>query len=265
MPPEDNTTPEAQVLAQGTPEYDAAMVEKFDDAQLPEGGDQTEQPGNQDERPSWLPAKFTSAEDMAKAYAALEAKQSQGGDTPAADADTTSQDEAAKLVTDAGLDFDALSTKFASEGALSDTDYTDLEKAGIPRAMVDAYIEGQTAIANGHRTALLSTVGGEAGFTAVSTWAADNLEAGDIEAFNAVMDGGDMGAMKLALAGLKAGYDAAMGDEPTLLGGDNTPATGDVFRSTAELTAAMKDPRYSKDPAYRRDIEQKLARSNSVF
>jgi hypothetical protein len=38
-------------------------------------------------------------------------------------------------------------------------------------------------------------------------------------------------------------------------------AQGDVFRSNAELTTAMKDPRYATDPAYRNDVA-KLGRSN---
>jgi len=38
----------------------------------------------------------------------------------------------------------------------------------------------------------------------------------------------------------------------------------DEFRSTAQVVAAMKDPRYGKDSAYTKDVEQKLGRS-SVF
>jgi len=260
MDPVTTPTPESVVLEQGTPEYDAAMIEKFDDSQKPEGGNQTEQTGTQEERPSWLPEKFQSAEDLAKAYAELEAKQSAG--KPAEQTPAATEEQAQKLVTDAGLDFDALSAKFAQTGALSDEDYAALEGAKIPRAMVDAYIEGQKAIAQTHRATLLSAVGGEEGFTAVSTWAADALDAADIDAFNSVMDSGDMGAMKLALAGLKAQYDAENGSEPTLLKADTGSASQEVFRSTAELTAAMKDPRYDRDPAYRADVEKKLARSN---
>ncbi|MDQ2651568.1 MAG: hypothetical protein M3Z20_00875 [Chloroflexota bacterium] len=32
-----------------------------------------------------------------------------------------------------------------------------------------------------------------------------------------------------------------------------------AFRSTAELTAAMRDPRYKNDPAYRDEVAQRLA------
>ena len=38
--------------------------------------------------------------------------------------------------------------------------------------------------------------------------------------------------------------------------------TSNAFRSQAELIAAMSDPRYDKDPAYRQDIADKLAVSN---
>ena len=37
---------------------------------------------------------------------------------------------------------------------------------------------------------------------------------------------------------------------------------GDVFRSNAEVTTAMKDPKYEHDHAYRQDVQDKLERSN---
>ena len=40
---------------------------------------------------------------------------------------------------------------------------------------------------------------------------------------------------------------------------------GAVFRSQAELVAAMADPRYDTDPAYRQDVVDKLERSNVEF
>ena len=39
----------------------------------------------------------------------------------------------------------------------------------------------------------------------------------------------------------------------------------EAFRSQAELVAAMDDPRYEKDPAYRQDVERKLENSNINF
>jgi hypothetical protein len=67
----------------------------------------------------------------------------------------------------------------------------------------------------------------------------------------------------LAIAGLNAQFRATQGSNPSLLNGF-APAGGDAvvgYRSTAELTTAMSDPRYAKDPAYRKDVEAKLAAS----
>ena len=41
--------------------------------------------------------------------------------------------------------------------------------------------------------------------------------------------------------------------------------SGDVFRSQAELVAAMNDSRYDRDPAYRQDVIEKLYRSDQEF
>lgn len=252
--------PEDVVLEEGTPEYDAAMVQKFEDN---DAGVQTEQTGTQEEptgedRPEWLPEKFNNPEDLAKAYAELERRQSQGAE------ENPAEDEAKAAVTAAGLDFDALSTKFNTTGALEDTDYTALETAGIPRSLVDSYIAGQMAVAERIQTELVGVAGGQESYAQMVEWAGANLPPEDIAAFNSVLDRGDTGAMKLAIAGLKSKYDAEVGVEPSLLDGDSGQNSADAFQSTAQLTAAMRDPRYNKDPAYRREVEQKLARS-SIF
>jgi hypothetical protein len=64
------------------------------------------------------------------------------------------------------------------------------------------------------------------------------------------------------VAGLKARFDAQA--EPNLIRGNARPTVTktDVFRSAAEVVTAMKDSRYGKDPAYTRDVEMKLARSD---
>jgi hypothetical protein len=67
---------------------------------------------------------------------------------------------------------------------------------------------------------------------------------------------------KLAVEGLKAKYEAANGVRPALVKGGGNSVGGDAFRSAAEQVAAMRDPRYGKDPAYTRDVEAKSMRSN---
>ena len=38
----------------------------------------------------------------------------------------------------------------------------------------------------------------------------------------------------------------------------------DAFESIAQVTEAMSDPRYDKDPAYRASVEKKIARSSVI-
>ena len=40
---------------------------------------------------------------------------------------------------------------------------------------------------------------------------------------------------------------------------------GDQFKSNAQLVEAMNDPKYENDPAYRREVMEKLERSNIEF
>ena len=47
--------------------------------------------------------------------------------------------------------------------------------------------------------------------------------------------------------------------------GTKAAQTVDGFRSQAEVVAAMSDPRYERDPAYRQDLYDKLERSNVQF
>ena len=54
----------------------------------------------------------------------------------------------------------------------------------------------------------------------------------------------------------------ANGYEGNMVTGRGARETQDVFRSQAEVVAAMNDPRYDKDPAYREDVFNKLSRSD---
>ena len=71
--------------------------------------------------------------------------------------------------------------------------------------------------------------------------------------------------IQLAVAGLKAEYEKANGFEGQMLTGKAAQPQVDVFRSQAEVVAAMQDPRYDSDPAYRQDVFNKLGRSNIQY
>jgi hypothetical protein len=213
------------------------------------------------QRPAWLPEKFATPEAMAEAYAALEQKQ---GSQKPADAPAAAEAEAtaAKAVEAAGLDMSALEAEITSGGDLSAESYEALAKVGISKDVVGAYIEGQKAIGAQIMTRMHEAVGGEETFNSLAQWAAQNVPADELEAFNNIVDTGTESAIRMALQGLHSRYVAAGQNKPNLMGGQRASANGDVFRSIKEVTTAMADRRYSTDPAYRADVEAKLSRSS---
>ena len=114
-------------------------------------------------------------------------------------------------------------------------------------------------------TNLQDIVGGKEAYEELIGWAADNVPAHEVEMFNKVMDMESSDAAFFAIHALKYAHRNAVGYEGKMLTGKAAADTKDMFRSQAELIAAMDDPRYEKDPAYRLDVEQKLSRSNLQF
>lgn len=203
--------------------------------------------------------KFNSQDDLIKAYQELERKVGQQTKPEAAPQEIT-EAQANEIVEKAGLNMDEMADHYYANGGLADEHYSALEEAGIPRAYVDQYIAGVEAQANQIRDQIFQEVGGEQEFSAMSEWAAANLTAAELDAYNDAVESGDMSTVRSAVMSLAFRYQKAVGSAPNLVGGNNGGVTG--FESLAQLTAAMKDPRYNTDPAYRREVEQKLARSN---
>lgn len=108
-------------------------------------------------------------------------------------------------------------------------------------------------------------VGGPEAYREMIEWSAENLPEAAQDAYNRVIDSGDLNAIYWAVQGLKAQYTDAVGSEGPLLRGKAPSNRGDVFRSMAELVRAQSDPRYENDPAYRQDILQKLERSGDLL
>ena len=233
------------------------------------------------DRPALLNEKFKSPEDLAKAYEELEKKLGSKNEETDADegADDNSDEEQdepvegdqteARKVADeaakkAGLDLNALSQKYWESGALADTDYASLEKAGYPKNLVDQFIAGQEAVLNQRSQSVYSAVGGEENYSAMIQWAGDNLAPKEIAAFNKTVNGSDMGAIMFAVRGLKAQYDGQVGFEPSAtVRGQTAPKSAPVsYKSLAEMQEDMASPKYQNDPAFRKMVEQKLARSD---
>lgn len=221
------------------------------------------------DRPQWLPEKFQSPEDMAKAYSELEKKLG----APKEEQATQQEAEAQPLPTQENPEeqkaFQAWETKFtdfskefSEKGKLSDQSYLKLTQMGYPKAVVDAYINGQIALASQGTQSLLAELGGERGFKEMHDWASENLSQEEIDSYNAILDSGDERQAGYAVKGMHARFKNSAPKQPKLIGGTQGQSSGASYRSVGELTRAMSDPRYKNDSAYRKDVERKLAHSN---
>ena len=133
-------------------------------------------------------------------------------------------------------------------------------QANNPQAQTQA-VEMSEAQVNSVQNA----AGGEANYNRVVEWAASNLPDAQIDAFDSVVDSGNPAAIGIAFQGLQSRYDEANGYEGRMLQGKPAGNKNDIFRSQAELVAAMGDPRYENDPAYRADLIEKLNQSDLNF
>jgi hypothetical protein len=241
--------------------------------------------GTNPARPEWLPQNFNTVEDFVKssndARAELTRTQQElaklrkpsGSEAPAQGAEGTAQTEteraASDAVANAGLDVSSWQAEFNETRDVSEDGRAKIAKAlegqfgKDARTLVDDFIEGQKMRVANVENQVHQVAGGKDQYNAMLSWAGANLSDKEVAAYNNVMGSGDFNAMSLAVDGLKSRFVKAKGSNPSLLSGDGSIGNSAAgFGSTFEMTAAMKDPRYAKDPVYRKSVEQRAMRSN---
>ena len=229
----------------------------------------------QKEQGELLAGKYKNAEDLEKAYVELQKKL--GDQEPKAEAEETTEEtieEETKsdnptldLINEASDEFYKNNNQLSPETIEK---FAELDSKELLNAYLEAYKNApqtqqqEVEIAQKDISRIQDSVGGEAEYQKVVQWAGKNLNESEISSFDKVVSTGDPNVIELAVAGLKAKYDNSNGYEGRMLTGKNTTSS-EVFRSQAQLVAAMSDPRYDNDPAYRADVVEKLNRSDLQF
>ena len=167
-------------------------------------------------------------------------------------------------VAEGAFDMAALQQEYMSTGSLGEDSYKQLEDAGIGREYADTYIAGVKALGEQIGNNVKASVGGDAEYGNMVEWAKANYSPEQIQAYDKAVNSGDVNTAIMAAKGLRSDYTNVAGSEGTTYGGTQAEpeGSGNVFRSNAEVTAAMKDPRYEYDPAFRKDVLNKLDRSD---
>ena len=120
-------------------------------------------------------------------------------------------------------------------------------------------------LSNAEAEELTAMVGGQDKYLEMLQWAGETLSEKEIEMFDTVVATGNKNSCYFAIKALQDRYTDAIGKEAPLVSGRSSAEKSNAFRSQAEVVAAMGDPRYDKDPAYRQDVFNKLERSQLQY
>jgi len=234
------------------------MVERFEMTSDEAATDASEQA-----RPEWLPEKFQSPSDMAKAYGELERKL---GSAEVSEDTSEATGEGEETPPELTLTKDTLKTysdKFYTEG-LTESDYAELEKMGVSKELVGQYAAGVSALQDQQTSSVLQVVGGEEQYNTMIEWAKESYSHSEIEAFNQAVSSGEQNTVMAAVKGLQGRYVASEGTEPTLVSGSTASSGEGSYDSVPQLVKAMSDPRYDTEPSYRREVMKKMENSHNL-
>ena len=223
-----------------------------------------------------LAGKYKTAEELEKAYGELQKKlgsQEEKAEEEVTQTEDEVEDTSSEVSPQVTLITEA-SAEYAENGDLSDetlAKFADMSSKDLVQAYVEASKSGPqdstpevADLTDAEVNTIRESIGGEKAYTEVISWGTDNLGKETMDAFDSLVKMGNAKAIELAVSGMKAQYDDANGYEGRMLTGKSPKTSGDTFRSQQELVAAMSDPRYDNDPAYRQDVISKLDRSDQL-
>ena len=137
-------------------------------------------------------------------------------------------------------------------------DKNNLEEIAGVRQMIDTYVEAMKGQRNLAQTRAVEIAGGVEQYNAVVEWGQKNLNAAEKAQVNQALKSA---AWELTWTGLVARFNKAVGDS-----GNKNPNTPNAnmnsavkpFETQAEMTQAMRDPRYRTHLAYRQEVEARV-------
>jgi hypothetical protein len=222
--------------------------------------------------------KFKSAEDLEKAYLELQKKlgtKEEGVEDDSVQEETIEpEQEEVQSPVSKRVDFlkEASDEYYSNDNELKPETIQKLKEMPSEE-LIEAYLELQKnnpvakaqPLSDDAAKTIVDSVGGQNAYNDTLAWAADNLKPEEVAAYDNVVNSGNKDAIFFAVQALNQRYKDSVGFEGQQISGRAPKSTVKGFRSNAELANAISDPRYRNDPAYRYDIEQKLAASGDLM
>ena len=224
----------------------------------------------QEAQDNLLAGKYKNAEELEKGYLELQQKLN-SKEEPAQEEQEEQAEEEAEVQSTI---LDQLWDEATSEkGEFTQETLDELGKMNV-EDLAQMHLEYRNSVQNQQPEGkdfseadikeLKGIVGGEQNYANMIDWAQKSLNEQEVKMFDAVMERGDPLAAFFAVRSLAYAYNDAIGYDGNMVQGKAPRQSNDQFRSQQEVVRAMADPRYDEDPAYRRDIMEKLERSPNV-
>ena len=226
----------------------------------------------QEAQDNLLAGKYKNAQDLEQGYIELQKKLGEGeAEEPVAEAEEEEYEgeegEEDGSILDELWEYEINNEEFHEDAVaeLQQMDPVDLANLHIEyRKQVEEEGVGAKDFTEAEMTELKGVVGGDENYQNMLQWAGANLNQQEIDMFDAVMQRGDALGAFFAIRSLAYRYNDAAGYEGKMLTGNAPKTSGSQYRSQQEVIQAMSDPRYDSDPAYRKDVMDKLTRSPNV-
>lgn len=173
-------------------------------------------------------------------------------------------EELQKDLAERNVDFKSLEEEYTKNGQLSSASLEALANAGYPKEVVDAYISGVEATQEKFYNAVVGFAGGEDEYRQVAQFVSSQGDKA-VQDFNDTINTGNLGVINMVIQGVKANMKTVNGTTNQTILGQSTGGTADntnAYLSKQQMLDAMNDPRYDKDPIYRKQVEQKIINSN---
>ena len=218
-----------------------------------------------------LAGKYSSAEELEKAYKELEGKLGEKSDPVSEEEESeTEPDEEESSDYEPNI-LDALWEEGTNDSLTEETfeELKNMDPVEVAKMAMEQRNRSQAPqsrdFSDQDVDQIQGLVGGEENYNQMLGWAQGNLPSQEIELFDAVMDQGNTLAAYFAVQSMALRYQDGVGKEGQMVTGKAPRSDGDAFKSQAEMVQAMEDPRYNDDPAYREQVMEKLQRSDINF
>lgn len=293
----DGTAPEGGVPADGAQEGQEAVPQKFQPKALANDAPAAEAAEEDAEDYFGIDVEgvdYKVPQVDREAVTSVREKAANGEELTDYDKAVVAQGEFNEELAKYGLDWNAITVEYHKEGGSLTADTLGKLCEVFPKALVMQYMAGVDA---SHRQFLESrqlrsvaaeqaeaakqreaeelgklsftianeAAGGEDKFKAISSWASSNLPKDELDAINEVINNldlrrkGDQYALRSLITNLAAKHKAAVGSPSTgvLPQARASGAAEDGPMTAAQYTAAVRDPRYSKDKGWAAAVDRR--------